>query len=148
DPINGCDPSGLFPPLLLFLGAKALGLGIAAAGAYGSAAVADKIKSKRDKKDSSSAVDAMNKVAPIVAAISGASTVPGLMTMAPGAITAAGQRIGAALTTSQHGGKVIKTAQAIEGFVNPNAPTTLAVPGLVGTGAARAKSIYDEWRNQ
>ena len=64
DPVTMNDPSGLIPPLLLFLGGKALAAGIAAAGAYGSAWVVDRIQSAFDGKESSDAVDGMNAIAP------------------------------------------------------------------------------------
>ena len=66
DPVTLNDPSGLFPPLALFVGAKALALGIAAIGAYKSAEAVDNMTSARDGKKSTAAVDAMNNVAPYV----------------------------------------------------------------------------------
>ena len=141
DPVTMNDPSGLFPPLLLFLGGKALALGIAAAGAYGSAWVADRIKSARDGKKSDDAVEAMNTVAPKVVAAStaasAASAVPGVAVMAPGAVTAAGQRIGAAIHTSRHADTIIKAAPRakdfIEGLVMPGPPAMTAW-GAAGYG--------------
>jgi hypothetical protein len=137
--------------LLLFLGAKALALGIAAAGAYGSAWVADKIKSLRDGQknaDATGAIDGMNKVAPKVAAASAVSALPGVAAVGPGAVTAAGQRVGAALQTSAHGKKIIKGAQIAEAFLNPNAPTAPSGSALIGAVAARAVKEIQRKRAQ
>jgi len=85
------DPSGLFPPLLLFMGGKALALGIAAAGAYSSAWVVDRIKSARDGKKSTDAVDGMNTVAPHVLKGWQYSTFPGRIVMGNPAMQVVGQ---------------------------------------------------------
>lgn len=81
DPVSMNDPVGLFPPALLFLGYKALALLIAGGGAYGAAYAADKIKSKRDGEESSAAVGAMNKIAPVVGKAWWDSTLPGRLVL-------------------------------------------------------------------
>lgn len=131
------DPGGLFPPLLLFLGGKALALGIAAAGAYGSAWMVDRIKSLCAGKKSDDAVEAMNKLAPGVAAASSVSALPGVAAMGPGAVTAAGQRVGAALQASKYGRRIIQAGQFAEGFLNPNPAAASSIPGGMGTIVAQ-----------
>ncbi|CAK7066841.1 MAG: hypothetical protein DELT_01676 [Desulfovibrio sp.] len=73
----------------------------------------------------------------MVAATSMASAVPGVAAMAPGAVTAFGQRAGVMLQSSKHADKVMKGARIAEAFFNPNAPTAPSGTALVGTAAAR-----------
>lgn len=119
DPVNLYDPSGLLPVALiplLILGAKAVALGVAAAGSYSSAKIADKLKGG----GSTAAVDAIEAVAPGVALASAASAAPSLGLAAPAlgrgviagghSLANLGLRGGTALAASTHGDKVIKAA--------------------------------------
>ncbi len=130
DPVTMNDPSGLFPPLLLFLGFKALALGIAAAGSYASAKVVDKIKSARDGKESTDAVDALKKIAPAVGMASGLSAVPGVLAMGPGAMAAGG----AALHASKYGDKIINAAPKVKDFIE--GAVLPGPPAMTRSGAA------------
>ena len=144
DPVTMNDPSGLIPPLLLFLGGKALAAGIAAAGAYGSAWVVDRIKSAFDGKESSDAVDGMNEIAPKVAGASAIPVLIGAAAMGPGLVRAAGQRVGAAIQGSRHADTILKAASHMKDFIEgatlygPPAMTKAGGLGFIGS------KLYEE----
>ena len=132
DPVTMNDPSGLIPPLVLFLAGKALALGLGLGGAYAAAAGVDAIgnkfagqdiKGRRPGTSNTPAFDAMNRVAPMVAGASAVSAVPGMAVMGPGAVTAAAQRIGSAMATSaawqRVGPAVLGAAAAASGAAAP-----------------------------
>ncbi len=64
DPVSMSDPTGLFPPLALFVLGKLGVAALAAAGTYGAAWVTDKLKGIRSGEESTSARDAAIEVAP------------------------------------------------------------------------------------
>ena len=109
DPVTMNDPSGLIPPLVLFLAGKALALGLGLGVSYGAAAGVDAIgnkftgqdiKGRRPGTSNTPAWDGVNRVAPMAAGASAVSAVPGVAATAPGAAAAAAQRIGAAMAAN------------------------------------------------
>ena len=62
----------------------------------------------------------------------------------PALLTAASQRIGAAIHASKHGDKIIKAANFAEGFLNPNAPSAPTGAGAFGAGAAYIKKEIEK----
>lgn len=84
----------------------------------------------------------------MIAAASAVSALPAMARMGPSAVTAAGQRIGAAIHSSAHGDKIVKAAQIAEAFLNPNAPTAPSAAAFVGTAASRVVEELQRRREQ
>jgi len=128
DPINLNDPSGLFPPLLLFVGGQALAAGLGFGVPYGITKVIDFFT------ENDNASNSMHKIAPIVGATVLAGATPGLAAFGPGAITALGQRAGAVMLNSPHVSKVKAVGEALEGYFVPGGPRVLS--GWTAAGAS------------
>lgn len=68
----------------------------------------------------------------------------GGLPLVPGAYTAAGQRIGAAIQGAKHGDKLIQSGkalgQALDGALVPVSPVAPSIPGALGLGT---KQAYD-----
>jgi RHS repeat-associated protein len=144
DPVTMNDPSGLFPPAVIALAAvKALAVSLGLGGAYGAAKIADSVKSSRDEQESTAARDAVKAVAPKVAEAGIVSALPGLALTAPGALAAAGPRIGAMIQATGHADKIIMAGKFIEGVVNPN-PAAVSVPSFLGSAASRLVEVYQD----
>jgi hypothetical protein len=164
DPVNAVDPTGLFfmaAPLLYYGLGKLGALGIAAAGTYLAAGVADAAGKTKDKDygtKQKTAVQGVNEVAPMVGAIQAAGSIvapaPAGVATAPQLGAAAARSVGAAggalLDKAKKGydaaktavlGNPEKTTQAAEfakGVIDPNPPAT-PVENL----GASAKKIYE-----
>jgi RHS repeat-associated protein len=143
DPVTMNDPAGLFPPLLLFLGGKALALGLGLAGTYGAAKVTDWIKSRQEGKESSTARDSVRTVTPWAAGMSAFSALPGAAPFAPGAIAAAERNIGAPM----YWDKMIKAGQFAEGAFNPMPSAPASGAGAWGMGTAAAIRACVEYKD-
>lgn len=151
DPVTMNDPSGLLPPLLFFLGGKALALGIATLGAYGSAWITDTLKKFRGGDDSPGAIDGMNTVAPKVALASLASAAPGEVVAAPSILataSAAEAYVGSAILASPHADKIVRVMPHVqdflEGAIVPG-PPPVTPAGVLGHAAGKAKEkLFDK----
>lgn len=167
DPVTMNDPMGLFPAALAFLGGQGLALGLGLGGAYGAATVADQIKSSRDGEKSTVARDAITTITPPLAGIvsGGAATslsplavtkavlvAPGVMASGAGAVTAAGQRVAAALQSGKYGDAIMRAGQFAEGMLNPNPSVAPPFAGAMGTitneASKRIQRLLDERARQ
>ena len=147
DPVTMNDPAGLFPPLLAFLAGKALAAGIAAVGLSGAARFTDWLKSRRDGKESTPAMDAMKEIAPTAGAVIGTGMLSGT-TMASGMIGAAGRYAGAALHASKYGDKIVKALPHVKDFIEGAAIEGPPAMTLGGSADTIIKKTIDKMQKE
>ena len=134
DPVSMNDPTGLMPPLALYL------LGMASATGAG-VGVPYLVGSGIDAKNGNSAArDAIKRIAPAVAGTVAAGVLPGVMALTPGAAATA--------LTGKYGGTISKVAphvkDFIEGFAIPGPPAMTKGGGIGGiTGI-----LYDKLKKK
>ena len=155
DPVSLNDPTGLNPlwgTFGKFLLGKAGSLGLGLGGAYGAAAIVDKLSERKNGKKSDEAKRAVMEVSPWVTGTQAASSVPGALTLAgpaaAGAFADAGAWAGAAMASGTGVGKALElgvdTARFLEGYLVPGPPR----PGLIEGAGFVARDVLDKVRHQ
>ena len=151
DPVTMNDPSGLIPPLLLFLGAKAAMGVIATAGVYGAATGADWWHSVTTGEKTTKARDGVKRIAGKAIKTVVTGMIPGAIAIGgPAAIGAVGAigRKGAALAekaavrvlASRHGDKIVKHGKDFVEAATIEGPAAATRGGAAG---ALVKGTYD-----